>query len=414
MKCKYLGLFFYSFFFLVFVCVDASAEETSNDKRYSHLRAEYRELTINDPFVSDVILWRELRAKLIELSNHTEGQKIQAPILYLKGRVAEQLGRKLSDSFVLQEAQKDFLRVYNNYSDSELADDALLGLTRLADNGRNEAEKIKYAKLLLEYYPTSDSAEHAKRLLEQTAPMVTEVQEHDGEVSDLLSKYPVVAIDPGHGGAEEGAKGPGDILEKDIVLRISHLLSELLQKDRRLRVVMTRKGDETVSLAERTRIANEANAELFLSIHANASEYKTGRGVETYYLDNTDEKSSLKLAERENFTSIGETDSVGFIVSDFIQGIKLDDSISLAHLVQDGVYGSLSTSFDSIRNLKVKKAPFFVLVGAHMPCALVEVSFIDHPIEGRRLADPRYQRLIAEGIFEGIRGYLLKKDRLGH
>jgi N-acetylmuramoyl-L-alanine amidase len=175
---------------------------------------------------------------------------------------------------------------------------------------------------------------------------------------------------------------------------------------------MTRTGDEVVSLADRTRIANEAKAELFISIHANASEYKTSKGVETYYLDNTDDKSSLKLAERENFTAVGETKGVGFIVSDFIQAVKIDDSISLAHLIHDNLYGGLSKSFDGVKDLRVKKAPFFVLVGAHMPCVLVEVSFIDHPVEGRRMADPRYQAVVADGIYSGVKAYLKKKERI--
>lgn len=397
---------------IVFFSSSLWAEDSGLDGRYAHIRAEYRELTIKDPFVSDLELWRELRAKLIELSNQSQGNIIQASVLYLKGRVAEQLGKKLPDRFLVKEAEQDFIRVYRNFPDSELADDALLGLSRISEYGKNEADKIKYAQLVIDTYPDTDSAEHAKRLLAQATPPVDPISNEKTEVGDLQSKYPVIAIDPGHGGVEEGAKGPDGVFEKDIVLKISYLLKDLLQKDTSLRVIMTRSGDETVSLAERTRIANEANAQLFLSIHANASEYKTGRGVETYYLDNTDDKSSLKLAERENFTSVGEADSVAFIVSDFIQGAKLDDSISLAHLVHDNLYKTLSSSFDSVKNLRVKKAPFFVLVGAHMPCVLVEVSFIDHPIEGRRLSDPRYQNMIAEGIFSGIRKYLAKKDKL--
>lgn len=406
-------LLFIQFFLCMIPLFSVAAEELDSKDRFQKVRTEYRELSINDPFLADMVLWRGVRARLLELSKESLDDEIASEVLYLKARVSEQIGKKLSDKFIVKEAESDFLRLFKEYSKSALADDALLGLTRVAAYFNLPEDRLRYAQIIKDQYSDSESIDKANQILEE-APVKLEkpFASQTKEVGDLLSNYPVIAIDPGHGGSELGANGPDGILEKDIVLKIAFLLKELLQKDSRLRVVMTRTKDDLVPLADRTKIANDAKAELFISIHANASEYKTSRGLETYYLDNTDDKSSLKLAERENFTAVGEAQGVGFIVSDFIQGVKIDDSISLAHLVHDNVYKELSTSFDGIKNLKVKKAPFFVLVGAHMPCVLVEVSFIDHPVEGRRMADPRYQAVIADGIYSGVKAYLKKKERI--
>lgn len=395
-------------FFSSYALCDESAD------RFQKIRTEYRELSVKDPFLSDIVLWRGLRTKLIEISKDSLAEDIASEVIYLKARVSEQIGRKLADNFIIKEAETDFLKLYKEYPHSSLADDALLGLTRVAAHFKLPEDRFKYAQIIVDEYSNSESLDKANKILEEEPVRKLEVKKEEGEkeVGDLLGNYPVIAIDAGHGGTEEGAKGPDGVLEKDIVLKISFLLKDLLQKDPRLRVVMTRTSDELVSLADRTKMANDAKAELFISIHANASEYKTSKGVETYYLDNTDDKSSLKLAERENFTAVGETKGVGFIVSDFIQAVKIDDSISLAHLIHENLYGGLAKSFDGIKDLKVKKAPFFVLVGAHMPCILVEVSFIDHPIEGRRMADPRYQAVIADGIYSGVKAYLKKKERI--
>ena len=201
-----------------------------------------------------------------------------------------------------------------------------------------------------------------------------------------------------------------------MVLQISLYLDQLIRERLRARTVLTRSTDVFIPLADRTRIANDKNADLFISIHANASEYKTASGVETYYLDNTNDKSSLRLAEREN-TSLefgkgaGKDIDVSFMLSDLIQSAKLDDSISLAHELQQSLYTTLARYYHEVDNLGVKKAPFYVLVGAHMPCVLVEVSFIDHPLEGRRLTDKRYQRLIALSLYQGVRKFFVARPQ---
>lgn len=229
----------------------------------------------------------------------------------------------------------------------------------------------------------------------------------------MIPKRPLIVIDPGHGGEDQGAKGVDGILEKNVVLSVSKELEQLLRDRLRAKTFLTRTTDVFIPLADRTKLANDRAADLFISIHANASEYKTAQGMETYYLDNTNEKSSLKLADRENASlNFGpkQNSDLGFIFSDLIQNVKLDDSISLAHHIQNSLTQTLSRYYQGINNLGVKKAPFYVLVGAHMPCILSEISFIDHPLEGKRLGEERYQKLIAQALYEGIRKFFIKRE----
>jgi len=220
------------------------------------------------------------------------------------------------------------------------------------------------------------------------------------------SKLPLIVIDPGHGGEDIGARGPDGLLEKNVTLNIAKDIEELIKERKWSRVILTRTEDKGLSLKERTEFANKNNADLFVSIHTNASEYKTFTGGETYYLDNTDDLSSLRLANRENFAGeMAQASDLNFIVSDLIQNAKLDDSIKLTHKIHLSMVKTLQTYYEGVKDLGVKKAPFYVLVGAHMPCVLVEVSFIDHPSEGRRLGERRYQRLIAQAVYDGLKEY---------
>ena len=218
---------------------------------------------------------------------------------------------------------------------------------------------------------------------------------------------PVIVIDPGHGGEELGAMGTARLMKKEIVLDISQKLASLIRQRLRAIVRLTRDKDINLSLSDRTKFANDLHAELFISVHANASENKQVKGIETYYLDNTNDRSSIRLAERENFVvgGIKNNSDLGIIISDLIQSGKMDDSKKLAKSVQGNLISRISKAYSGMNDLGVKKAPFYVLVGAHMPCILVEVSFIDNDLEGKRLATEKYRGMIAESIFEGIVDY---------
>jgi N-acetylmuramoyl-L-alanine amidase len=220
-----------------------------------------------------------------------------------------------------------------------------------------------------------------------------------------------VVIDPGHGGKDPGAEGAFGVPEKDVTLALAYLIKDKLEEEGGVRVVLTRTDDRYVSLEERTATANAQGAELFVSIHANASESESLAGVETYTLNNTDDRATIRLAALENGLTLagaapGEQD-LAYILSDLVQTGKEDESVALARAVQNQLVRYLRGRWKNVSDLGVKKGPFYVLVGAYMPCALVEVGFLTHPIEGPRMATHRYQRDIAEGVAEGIRRFLV-------
>jgi N-acetylmuramoyl-L-alanine amidase len=220
-----------------------------------------------------------------------------------------------------------------------------------------------------------------------------------------------VVIDPGHGGKDPGALGVDGVAEKDVVLAIALRLQRLLRAVPGLVVVLTRTSDVYLALEERTARANLEEADLFVSIHANASTNTALSGVETYYLNNTHDRATLRLAEMENGLRTatgtnGRPRDVSLILSDLIQNYKVQESVALASQVQRGLVGTLAARWPSVNNLGVKRGPFYVLVGAGMPCVLAEVSFITHPTEGRWLAQADYQDHIALGLLRGITRFI--------
>ena len=224
------------------------------------------------------------------------------------------------------------------------------------------------------------------------------------------AKLPVVGIkkivlDPGHGGKDPGAIGVDGVAEKDIVLRVAKKLAAKLKKDLGVEVVLTRKDDRFVSLEERTAIANAEDADLFISLHMNASSSSEARGVETYYLDNTTDEASMRLAARENSTSRRNISDLQFILSDMTQNMKLEDSVTLAHRLHDALVGSMPQKLGHVKDLGVKKALFYVLVGARMPSVLLEMFFITNKSEGRAMRQEEYQDAVVEALFEGIQKY---------
>jgi N-acetylmuramoyl-L-alanine amidase len=214
-----------------------------------------------------------------------------------------------------------------------------------------------------------------------------------------------IVLDPGHGGKDPGAIGPGGIAEKDIVLSIAKKLAKKLKEDMGAEVVLTRKDDRFIPLEDRTAIANAEEADLFISLHMNASPNGEAKGLETYYLDNTTDEASLRLAARENSTSRRNISDLQFILSDMTQNMKLEDSITLAHRIHQSLIDDMSTKLSDIRDLGVKKALFYVLVGARMPSVLVEMFFITNKTEGRAMSQESYQDAVVGALYDGIMKY---------
>lgn len=214
-----------------------------------------------------------------------------------------------------------------------------------------------------------------------------------------------IVLDPGHGGKDPGAIGVGGIAEKDIVLSIAKKLARKLKRDLGVEVVLTRQDDTFVPLEDRTAIANAEEADLFISLHTNASPKAEAKGLETYYLDNTNDEGSLRLAARENGTSRKSISDLQFILSDLTQNLKLEDSITLAHRIHGSLIDSVGQRHGQVRDLGVKKALFYVLVGARMPSVLVEIFFITNKSDARLVTRESNQNSIVEALYHGIKKY---------
>jgi N-acetylmuramoyl-L-alanine amidase len=222
-----------------------------------------------------------------------------------------------------------------------------------------------------------------------------------------------VVLDAGHGGDDPGAIGY--VVEKHVTLDVVRRLARRLREDIGAEVVLTRSADATVALAERTAIANQARADLFLSIHANANPHGKSKGVETYVLDNTNDRATLRLAAIENGSrhAIHRTAATNlhYILSSLVQGGKMPDSRRLARAIHGELLQHVRARYPGVEDLGVKRGPFYVLVGSHMPGVLVEMSFVNHPVEGRRLSDVAYRVALADGLARGIRRFLVERRR---
>jgi N-acetylmuramoyl-L-alanine amidase len=213
-----------------------------------------------------------------------------------------------------------------------------------------------------------------------------------------------VVIDPGHGGHDPGAK-TGGLTEADLVLDVALRLEKLLAKQDGFEVVLTRRVDTFVPLEERTAIANREGADLFLSIHANASTNTSARGVETYFLNLTANPEAERVAARENAASSRSMSQLPDIVKAIALNNKIEESRDFASMIQNSLATQLQKTDNNVRNLGVKQAPFMVLLGATMPSVLAEISFITNRQEAAMLKTEKYRQRIAEALYAGVLRY---------
>ena len=213
-----------------------------------------------------------------------------------------------------------------------------------------------------------------------------------------------IVIDPGHGGHDPGVLGKG-LDEATLVLDVALRLERLLQKEPGVEVVLTRRTDVYVPLEERTEIANRQNADMFLSIHANASRNEDARGIETFYLSFASSPDAEAVAARENSASTREMNQLPDLIRAITLNNKLDESRDLANMVQDALVTNLRKTNRQIRGRGVKKAPFVVLIGAAMPSVLAEISFVSNRQELTLLKTPAYRQKIAEALFDAVAKY---------
>ncbi len=246
---------------------------------------------------------------------------------------------------------------------------------------------------------------HDAVLLANPHRLMVDVERRGGSATRRQLAVRKIVLDPGHGGKDPGAIGAGGLKEKNVVLRVARRLAPKLRRRMGLDVVLTRNTDVFVPLKGRTAMANAEGADLFLSIHANASHNRRAGGLETYYLDKTTDEATMKLAARENGTARRNLTDLQIMLSDLKLNVYLPDSISLASRLQSSLVESTRPRYPRAKNLGVKKGLFYVLVGARMPSALAELFFVSNRREARALQRPEFQDAIAEGLFRGIKDY---------
>jgi N-acetylmuramoyl-L-alanine amidase len=216
-----------------------------------------------------------------------------------------------------------------------------------------------------------------------------------------------IVIDAGHGGHDTGTIGPTGLMEKDLCLDVALRLGKIIQQ--RLPgadVVYTRADDTFIPLEERTNIANQAKADLFISIHANSSRNHAARGIETYYLNMKGSAEAMEVAARENSTAEEGVHDLQDLVKKIARTEKIEESKEFAEDVQDSLSKRVQKSGKSMKDRGVRKAPFVVLIGADMPSILTEISFLSNPADEKLLKQPEQRQKVAEGLYQGVASYL--------
>lgn len=216
-----------------------------------------------------------------------------------------------------------------------------------------------------------------------------------------------IAIDPGHGGDDTGTTGPTGLMEKDLCLDVALRLGRIIEK--RLpgtEVIFTRADDTFIPLKERTQIANNNKADLFLSIHANSSPNQAARGVETYYLNLRGSPEAMEVALRENATAQETVSDLQELVKKIARSEKTEESREFAKDIQDSLTWRIQRTVNGVKNRGVRRAPFVVLIGADMPSVLAEISFLSNPSDEQLLKNDEYCERLAEGLYQGVLSYL--------
>ena len=260
--------------------------------------------------------------------------------------------------------------------------------------------------------PTKSAHDQAEEMGPPSIPEPT----HDGQQSltrALGLKIGRIVIDAGHGGHDTGTIGPSGLMEKDLCLDVALRVGKLIQQ--RLpsaEVVYTREDDTFIPLEQRTEIANEARADLFLSVHANSSPDHKARGIETYYLNFTGSSDAMEVATRENALSDNAVHDLQDLVKKIARNEKIEESRDFAGSIQDSLAKRVENNNRGDRNRGVRKAPFVVLIGANMPSVLAEISFISNPSDEQWLKKPESRQRVAEGLYRGIEAYLQNTNSL--
>jgi N-acetylmuramoyl-L-alanine amidase len=386
------------------------------NQEFKDLKSEYLTLRNTDPGIRKISKWVDLAEAFENFADKHPNYGGSPSGLFNASILYYELYEKFGGRDRLYKCVHLLERLAKNYQGHHFADDGLIKRGDIFLFELSDVEQARQSYLeVIDGYPDSDMYDLAVARIKslESGEDQEEIQEkepvaEERTVVQNLGKRPVILIDPGHGGEDFGAVGKGGLLEKDVVLAVALELEQLLEKKIGAVVHLTRRKDVFVPLADRTSLANDYEVDVFLSLHCNATESGRTSGLEVYYLDNKGDSASHKLAERENASAQfeGPQGDLQYMLSDLIQGAKQSDSIILANLISRSLYSYLKGKWPRLKNLGVKKAPFYVLVGAYMPCIIVEMFFINHEIDGKYLTLKDFRSDLAFGLYFSIKGYL--------
>jgi len=333
----------------------------------------------------------------VHFSNAILGQLLlDTPILLLQGSLQTLETKEDGEDDVV------VLLTFKNPGKHKVS--ALTNPNRLVIDVTNPIEEPPSPKEELSPMPTPEPPSAPEPPKTPSSPSLPQ-----GSRGSSSSEILTIIIDPGHGGEDTGAIGQRGLTESEIVLDVSIRVVRLLRERLRKVVIMTRDTDIFIPLKDRTELANNKNADLFVSIHANAARRKTAHGIETYLFGRATDAQALEVAARENATDIKSAQ--GFqeiILNDLLRDFVLNEALELAHYTQNAFVKTLIPRYPTA-SLGVKKAPFYVLAHTKMPAILAEISFVSNKIEEERLREKSYRQTIAESIFQGIKEYIEAK-----
>jgi N-acetylmuramoyl-L-alanine amidase len=258
-------------------------------------------------------------------------------------------------------------------------------------------------RIVIDIYPEEESSPPAFATPPQPAKPA---KEGYSMVRQLGLGVQRIVIDPGHGGKDPGCIGRNGLQEKAIVLDVCKELKKLLETQENLEVILTRETDIFLPVENRPVIANQKRADIYISVHANSFPNKKRSGVQTFYLNFSHDPSVNAIAAQENATSTKSISEMKDIIEKIAQNSKIVESIELAEIIQDNIVQTLSKNYKEVKDLGVKGGPFWVLIGGKMPSILVEISHLSNSKEAERLKSPQYRRLVAQGIYSGIKNYM--------
>lgn len=366
-------------------------------------------------------LWLALEKKGASLQAKSKGEQAAIAALY-RARAWQELGNRSFLASDHQEAANLFGAVADTYGNSTVAPESLLRqATVLRDKLGDRQGAQKALERLVRSYPKSREASRAKAILANDAKSggatdgkssVTgtagrkggSTKSGSGSVMEQLGlTVQTIMLDPGHGGKDPGAMG-GGIVERQFTLAMAKRVGGLLEK-RGFTVLYTRTGNAYISLQDRPDIANNKKVDLFISLHINASNSPSVRGLETYYLDEAKTQDAAVVAARENAVSVKNINDLQFILTDLMLSYKVKESRHLAQCVHRGILQKVRASKLSAHDNGVRSAPFYVLMGARMPAILVEFGYITNTGELASLKSEAYLQRQAEGLVEGVLRY---------